>query len=107
METTELTLMQGMTDSERLLFTAEMNAARKSPTTGLVLAFFLGGIGAHRFYLGETGLGILYALFFWTFVPGIIAFVELFLIKKRVNRYNDTLATGIAAKVRMLGRAAA
>jgi hypothetical protein len=46
-------------------------------------------------------------LFCWTFVPAIIAFVELFLIMPRVDRYNDNVATATAAKVRMLGRPAA
>jgi TM2 domain-containing membrane protein YozV len=105
--TTEITLMQSMSDNERLLFTSEMNSARKNRTTGLVLTLFLGGIGAHRFYLGDTFLGVLYLLFCLTFVPAIVAFVELFLIMKRVDRYNDNLACAVAAKVRMLGRQAA
>jgi TM2 domain-containing membrane protein YozV len=41
-----------------------------------VLAFFLGGFGVHKFYLGKTAQGILYLLFFWTIIPGIIAFIE-------------------------------
>jgi TM2 domain-containing membrane protein YozV len=93
-----------MSDNERLLFTSEMNSARKDRTTGLLLTLFLGGLGAHRFYLGDTVLCVLYLLFCWTFVPAIIAFVELFLIMSRVDRYNDNLATAAAAKVRMLGR---
>ena len=107
MDTMEFTLMQSMSDNERMLFTSEMNSARKNRTTGLLLTLFVGGFGAHRFYLGETVLGILYTLFFWTFVPAIIAFVELFLIMNRVDRYNANLATAVAAKVRMLGRPAA
>lgn len=43
-----------------------------------LLALFLGGIGIHKFYAGKTGAGIAYLLFFWTFIPGIIAFIEFF-----------------------------
>ena len=31
---------------------------QKSKTTALLLCFFLGGLGAHRFYVGKTGSGI-------------------------------------------------
>jgi len=49
---------------------------QKSRTTAGLLALFLGGFGAHHFYLGHTGLGILYLLFFWTFIPAMVAFIE-------------------------------
>lgn len=48
----------------------------KSRITAGMLALFLGGLGAHRFYLNQPGLGILYLLFFWTLIPAIVAFVE-------------------------------
>jgi len=48
----------------------------KTKTTAGILALLLGGIGVHKFYLGQTGLGILYLLFCWTFIPAIVAFVE-------------------------------
>ncbi len=41
-----------------------------------LLCFFLGGIGAHKFYAHKTGSGILYLLFCWTFIPALIAFIE-------------------------------
>jgi TM2 domain-containing membrane protein YozV/RNA polymerase subunit RPABC4/transcription elongation factor Spt4 len=41
-----------------------------------VLAFFLGSFGAHKFYLGQGGQGILYLLFFWTFIPAIVSIIE-------------------------------
>ena len=34
--------------------------SRKSKTTALLLCIFLGGLGAHRFYVGKGGTGILY-----------------------------------------------
>lgn len=48
----------------------------KSKGTAIVLALLLGGLGAHKFYLGQNLQGFLYLLFCWTFIPSIIAFIE-------------------------------
>jgi TM2 domain-containing membrane protein YozV len=48
----------------------------KNKYTAAILAFFLGGIGIHRFYLGQAGMGIAYLLFCWTFIPSLIAFFD-------------------------------
>ena len=48
----------------------------KSRIAAVVLALILGGFGAHKFYLGQVGHGIVYLLFCWTFIPAIVAFVE-------------------------------
>jgi TM2 domain-containing membrane protein YozV len=48
----------------------------KSKVAAALLAFFLGGIGIHKFYLGQVGWGFLYLIFCWTFIPAIAAFVE-------------------------------
>lgn len=48
----------------------------KNKVVAALLAFFLGSIGAHKFYLGETLSGVLYLVFFWTMIPGVIAFFE-------------------------------
>lgn len=47
----------------------------KNRMTAAMLAFFLGGFGAHKFYLNQTAAGWLYLLFFWTFIPMILALV--------------------------------
>jgi hypothetical protein len=49
---------------------------QKSRIAAALLAFFLGGFGVHKFYLGRVAAGFLYLLFFWTFIPAIIAFIE-------------------------------
>lgn len=54
--------------------------ADKTKTAAALFAFFLGGFGAHKFYLGQTGLGFLYLLLFWTFIPALIAFVEFIIL---------------------------
>lgn len=48
----------------------------KSRIAAALLAFFLGSLGVHKFYLGKIGQGFLYLLFCWTLIPGIVAFVE-------------------------------
>jgi molecular chaperone DnaK len=52
----------------------------KDKTTAGLLALMLGGIGAHKFYLGQTGAGVLYLVFCWTFLPALIGFVEAILL---------------------------
>jgi TM2 domain-containing membrane protein YozV len=100
----DLALMRDMTDSERLLFQAEVAKHHKSRTTALLLTLLLGGLGAHRFYLGQVGVGLLYVLFCWTFIPLAVAFVELFTVMGRVDRYNAARSAEVAARVRALSR---
>lgn len=49
---------------------------RKSKLASALLAIFLGDFGAHKFYLGRPGMGILYLLFFWTGIPAVIGIIE-------------------------------
>jgi TM2 domain-containing membrane protein YozV len=53
-----------------------ISQGQKSKIAAFLLAFFLGGFGIHKFYLGRVGWGFLYLIFCWTFIPAIIAFVE-------------------------------
>lgn len=48
----------------------------KSRIAAALLAFFLGGIGVHKFYLGQTLWGFVYLIFCWTLIPSLIAFIE-------------------------------
>lgn len=48
----------------------------KSKIVAAVLAILLGGLGVHKFYLGQTGKGILYLLLCWTYIPAFVGFVE-------------------------------
>lgn len=48
----------------------------KSKIAAGILAILFGGFGIHKFYLGKIGLGILYLVFCWTYIPSIIGFIE-------------------------------
>lgn len=52
----------------------------KSKIAAALFAFFLGGLGVHKFYLGQVGKGFLYLLFCWTFIPSLIAFIEFIIL---------------------------
>lgn len=52
----------------------------KDKTTASLLCLFFGGIGAHHYYLGQTGRGLLYSLFAITLIPAIIALIEFIML---------------------------
>ena len=67
----------------------------KSKSTTVILSLLLGGIGVHRFYLGETWTGLFYLLFSWTFIPLFLSIIDflcfLFMSDQTFNRkYNFT-----------------
>lgn len=71
----------------------------KSRVAAAALAFFTGLFGMHRFYLGQWW-GVLYLLFFWTYIPALVAFVEGIVIlstsqKDWNDKYNKGLSLGI------------
>lgn len=48
----------------------------KSKAAATLWGAFLGGFGAHKFYMGSWGWGIVYLLTCWLYIPFIIALVE-------------------------------
>ncbi len=45
----------------------------------IILAFFLGGFGIHKFYSGHAMAGIIYLLLCWTFISGFLAIIDIIL----------------------------
>lgn len=69
-------------DKETMLMSTDW----KNPTVGLLFAFFLGGLGIDRFWLGETGLGIVKII--TCAGAGIWGLIDLFTVGKRTREYN-------------------
>ena len=64
---------------------------RKSKKIATVLAFpFLGGLGVHKFYLGQIGQGIVYLLFCFLVIPSIIALFEFIsYLSMSINKFDS------------------
>lgn len=65
----------------------------RNKSTATLLSLFFGVLGFQKFYLGETGKGIVSILFFWTLIPllfGLIDFIKFALMNdvKFNDRYN-------------------
>lgn len=58
----------------------------KNPTTMIIIAFFLGGLGIDRFMLGQVGLGVLKILTIGGL--GVWAIIDVFTASARTKRYN-------------------
>ncbi|MEL6863962.1 MAG: NINE protein [Bacteroidota bacterium] len=48
----------------------------KNKTVAALLAIFTGWVGVHRFYLGQTGLGIFYIFLMFTGISFILSFID-------------------------------
>jgi len=63
----------------------------KSRITAALLALFLGGLGIHKFYLGQSGVGIVYLLFCWTLIPSLLALIDFIaLMTMSDSSFNQT-----------------
>jgi TM2 domain-containing membrane protein YozV len=84
-----------LNDMQRLLI--EQKITNQMPSVGVayLLWFLLWPFGAHRFYLGRTGTGIVFVVLSITvvglIVSGIWAFVDLFLIPGIVRERMEVL----------------
>ena len=85
--------------AEQTCFLAEFAEHKKNVTVGVLLALLLGAFGAHRHYMGQSGLGLLYLLFFWTLISGLVALVEVVLMSERVYKHNDLLTIRIIDRI--------
>ena len=89
-EETEMTndQLQNEILKEQLEQLKSMKEESKKPslTVYLLLALFLGGIGAHDFYVGKPVTGLIKLAFCWTGIPVIISLFNI--IGALMNRQN-------------------
>ena len=75
---------------------ALVRVADRKKGSAALLALLLGGFGVHRFYLGETVMGVIYLMFCWTLLPAMVAFLEaLFLLMMSEREFDMKYNVGI------------
>lgn len=94
-----------LTTQQQILVEQRITNDAKSPVVAYLLLIFLGGFGAHRFYLGQTGTAttmlVLTILGLMTFVivvsmfmlaaVGIWCIVDIFLIPGMIQQDKDAI----------------
>ena len=94
-----------LTTQQQMLVEQRVTNDAKSPVVAYLLLIFLGGFGAHRFYLGKTGTAITMLILFilgWVtlvfgvglvmlIAVGIWSFVDIFLIPSMIQEDKDAI----------------
>lgn len=68
---------ENLKEQLRQLKELKEDSNKPSLTVYLLLAVFLGGIGAHDFYVGKPVKGIIKLVFCWTGIPTIISLFNI------------------------------
>jgi len=100
------TIIRTLTAEQKGVFNTQFNAVKKNRGTAIALSVIpiVGHAGAGRFYLGQTGLGILHLGLCFTLIGGFIYWiVDWFLIGTACDNCNREKAREIAAQVKAIG----
>lgn len=84
-------LRNSLSDRDLMLVNTEFERRKKSRVIAFILWFFLGALGAHRFYTGQIGYAVCMLLLGWlTF--GIWPFIDgLVLLISGIDKINDEI----------------
>lgn len=95
-----LGMKQGLTARQLQMVDSEFAEKKKDRTVMVLLWLFFAGLGAHRFYLGDKGLGIAMLLLGWaTFL--IWPIIDIFFAWKRVETKNEEIQERIINQVKL------
>lgn len=84
---------QNMSQNDLMILRSEMDKKEKSNGVMWLLWFFTGGIGGHRYYLGDIGYAI--AMTFTLGGLGFWSLIDAFLISGRLRKKNEEIERDI------------
>lgn len=100
MSTANILLKQQLTPQQMVLLQSEFDNKKKSKGIAYALWFFLGILGAHRFYSRD----IKRALFMFFTLGGLViwAFIDVFFIGSRIEELNDEIEAELIQNIQIL-----
>lgn len=93
-----LQFQEGMSEQQKMMFQSQYNSEKKDRTVALILSILFGSLGVDRFYLGDTGMGILKLL--TGGVCGVLAIIDWFSIMGKADEFNRCKAQEVAAAIK-------
>lgn len=81
-------LMLELSPQQQAAVTSEYDRSKKDKTLLILLWFFTGIFGGHRFYLGQPGLAVLMLLFSWITL-GLWTLVDIFFAVQKLDKVNE------------------
>lgn len=108
----DLTRLENLTDKQINILNGEIERNKKSTAVAYLLLIFLGGFGAHKFYLGKKVAGIVYLFLFllglftlalgigglFLIIVGIACIVDLFITPKHIKEHEDKIKQELLAR---------
>lgn len=98
MRLSNLLAMKDLTSQQLAMVQAEVKSKEKSKGIAYALWFFTGGLGGHRYYAGDIGMGIAMTLTIGGL--GLWSLIDVFLIGARIEKKNIELEYDTIQKVK-------
>jgi hypothetical protein len=92
-----ITIKQKMSAQEIAIAQGEYEKKAKSSTLMWILWLFTGGIGGHRYYLGDIGRGIAMTLTLGGL--GVWTLIDAFFISKRLSEINEVVELDVLRRI--------
>ena len=103
-----------LSDRELSLLSLEIGRRGKSLVLAYLLFFFVGGLGIHKFYVGNTKWGIAYLVLtllgfitlpvyigiLFLLAVGVLCIIDLFTLPRQVERANEEAETSVIREIR-------
>lgn len=91
-------LKRDLSTKQLTIVQSELDKKKKSKVIMYILWLFTGGIGGHRYYLGDIGYAVLMTITLGGF--GLWALIDLFLIGSRLEKKTNDLERDLILMVK-------